>query len=433
MRRTAVIERDMVQRTGPRFLNLACLPEQVFMKAEAHPAFMHGPRLRRALTSVPPLPKDALEAAASVLASGHLFRYGEHAAEGTWVARLEQAFAEHLGARFAVAVNSGGSAIHLAMRSLGVGSGDVVAMNAFTLAPVPGAVEHLGASVALVDIDEDLRCDLEDLKRCFVEQQPTAFLLSHMRGHVADMDAIVALCTAHDVALIEDCAHTLGATYDGRPTGRFGVAGCFSLQTWKQINAGEGGILVTDDEDLAARAILASGAYMLHAQHGTPPPEDVVQRWAASTPNLSMRLNEVAAAVALPQLATLEERNARWRAIHDRLASGLANLPGLRLPVALPQVLPAPTSLQFVADLPAEVLQASLDACAARGVPIKWFGRDRPVGFTSTHRNWGYVPSRSLPKGDGVLAGLCDVRLPADLSDEDVDTIVAVVRLAFGH
>ena len=421
----------MVQRTGPRFLNLACLPEQVFMKAEAHPAFMHGPRLRRALTSVPPLPKDALEAAASVLASGHLFRYGEHAAEGTWVARLERAFAGHLGARFAVAVNSGGSAIHLAMRSLGIGPGDVVAMNAFTLAPVPGAVEHLGASVALVDIDENLRCDLDDLERCFVEQQPKAFLLSHMRGHVADMDAIVALCTAHDVALIEDCAHTLGATYDGRPTGRFGVAGCFSLQTWKQINAGEGGILVTDDEDVAARAILASGAYMLHAQHGTPPAEDVVQRWAASTPNLSMRLNEVAAAVALPQLATLEERNARWRTIHDRLADGIRAIQGLRVPTPLPKVVTSPTSLQFIVDRPTDGLETVLQACAERGVPIKWFGRGRPEGFTSTHRHWGYVTERDLPKGDEVMTGLCDIRLPGDLTDGEVDIIVEVVRAAF--
>jgi len=247
------------------------------------------------------------------------------------------------------------------------------------------------------------------------------------------MDAIVALCTAHDVALIEDCAHTLGATYDGRPTGRFGVAGCFSLQTWKQINAGEGGILVTDDEDVAARAILASGAYMLHAQHGTPPSEDVVQRWAASTPNLSMRLNEVAAAVALPQLATLEERNERWRAIHDRLAAGLEGLEGLRLPTPLPQVVTSPTSLQFIANMPPEDLEVRLEACAERGVPIKWFGRHVPLGFTSVHRHWGYVETRALPKGDAVLSGLCDVRLPGDLTDDEVDTIAAVIRLAFGR
>ncbi len=403
------------------------------MKRQAHRPGMEGPRLDRPLTSVPMLPPASLQAANEVLEGGHLFRYGEHVAEGTWVARLERAFAEHLGARYAVAVNSGGSAIHLALRSAGVAPGDVVLMNAFTLAPVPGAVEHLGAKVVLVDIDEDLRCDLVDLERCLREQRPAAFLLSHMRGHVADLEAVAALCEAHGVPLIEDCAHTLGATFNGVPTGRFGLAGCYSLQTWKQINAGEGGVLVTDDEDVAARAILASGAYMLHAQHGTPPSEEAIQRWAARTPNLSMRLNEVAAAVALPQLATLESRNERWRAIHDRLAAGLEGLEHLRLPTPLPQVVTSPTSLQFMAKMPPEDLEARLEACAERGVPIKWFGRSVPLGFTSVHRHWGYVETRALPKGDAVLAGLCDVRLPADLTDDEVDTIAAVVRDAFAH
>ena len=178
-----------------------------------------------------------------------------------------------------------------------------------------------------------------------------------MRGHVADMAGVVALCEAHGVILIEDCAHTLGASYDGTPTGLFGAAGCFSLQTWKQINAGEGGIIVTDDEDLAARAILASGAYMLHAQHGTPPSEDVIQRWAPHTPNCSMRLNELAAAIALPQLASLEERNDAWRAIYNRLEAGVRGLPNLRVPHTLDAVVHAPTSFQFIADLPAEAIE----------------------------------------------------------------------------
>ncbi|MEC7279984.1 MAG: aminotransferase class I/II-fold pyridoxal phosphate-dependent enzyme, partial [Candidatus Thermoplasmatota archaeon] len=174
---------------------------------------MEGPRLERALTSVPPLPPAAMEGAAAVLDSARLFRYGEHVPEGTWVARLERAFAEHFGTRFAVAVNSGGSAMFLALRSAGVESDDVVLLNAFTLAPVPGAIEHLGAKVVLVDVDGDLRVDLEDLEQAILEHQPKAFLLSHMRGHVADMAGVVALCKAHGVILIEDCAHTLGASY----------------------------------------------------------------------------------------------------------------------------------------------------------------------------------------------------------------------------
>ncbi|GIR77338.1 MAG: hypothetical protein CM15mP79_2750 [Methanobacteriota archaeon] len=189
------------------------------------------------------------------------------------------------------------------------------------------------------------------------------------------------------------CPHP-GASYDGTPTGLFGAAGCFSLQTWKQINAGEGGIIVTDDEDLAARAILASGAYMLHAQHGTPPSEDVIQRWAPHTPNCSMRLNELAAAIALPQLASLEERNDAWRAIYNRLEAGVRVLPNLRVPRTLDEVVHAPTSFQFMQTCRLRSLNTS-GGCAERGVPIKWFGRPQATGFTSVHRHWGYVEARA--------------------------------------
>ena len=105
---------------------------------------------------------------------------------------------------------------------------------------------------------------------------------------------------------------------------------------------------------------------MLHAQHGTPPSEDVIQRWAPHTPNCSMRLNELAAAIALPQLASLEQRNDAWRAIYDRLEAGVRDLPNLRVPRTLDKVVHAPTSFQFMADLPAEDIEQCLAACAER-------------------------------------------------------------------
>ena len=172
---------------------------------------------------------------------------------------------------------------------------------------------------------------------------------------------------------------------------------------------------------------------MLHAQHGTPPSEAAIRRWAPYTPNCSMRLNELAAAIALPQLASLEERNDAWRAIYSRLEAGVRGLPNLRVPHTLDAVVHAPTSFQFIAEMPADAIEHRLAVCAERGVPIKWFGRPQATGFTSVHRHWGYVEARALPKGDTVLAGLCDVRLPSDLTIEEVDTIVAVIRLAFGH
>ena len=96
-------------------------------------------------------------------------------------------------------------------------------------------------------------------------------------------------------------------------------------------------------------------------------------------------------------------------------------------------VVHAPTSFQFIAEMTADAIEHRLAVCAERGVPIKWFGQELATGFTSVHRHWGYVEARPLPKGDAVLAGLCDIRLPSDLTEQEVDTIVAVVRLAFGH
>ena len=128
-----------------------------------------------------------------------------------------------------------------------------------------------------------------------------------MRGHFGDLEEIQKLCKEHGVLLIEDCAHTLGGEWNGKKTGTFGIAGCFSLQTYKQINAGEGGIIITDDEDLAAKAILYSGSYGLHHQNGNAPSKEVFAKYEGMIPNYSLRLNELAAAVSLPQLDSLNQ------------------------------------------------------------------------------------------------------------------------------
>ena len=120
--------------------------------------------------------------------------------------------------------------------------------------------------------------------------------------------------------VIEDCAHTMGASWSGRPTGTFGDVACFSTQTFKHINSGEGGLLVTDNEDFAARAMLRSGSYMLYSQHGARPGLEVFDRHRLTTPNCSMRMSNLVAAILRPQLPLIEERNNRWRAIYDRLA-----------------------------------------------------------------------------------------------------------------
>ena len=379
-------------------------------------------------TAQPPIPPAGVERANELMASGRLFRYGEAGAEELDVARLEADFATLVGADYCVALNSCGAAMAVALKASGVESGDRVMMNAFTLAPVPGAVAHVGAEPIFIGVTDDLVIDLADARRVMEQRRARFLLLSHMRGHIADLDAVMDLAQEFDVTVIEDCAHTMGATWRDRPTGTFGKVGCFSTQAFKHVNSGEGGLLVTNDPDTAARAILLSGSYMLYEQHGAGPPAAVFERHRLDVPNFSMRMSALAAAVARPQLSLLADRAEIWRARHDRIASGLKTDPRLALPTRPPNEGYVPSSIQFSAPTisPSE-LHAWIDRVADRGVPVKWFGRDEPVGFTSRFDHWRYAPEQALASTARVLATLCDMRIPLSMTASEADAIVEIL------
>ena len=159
--------------------------------------------------------------------------------------------------------------------------------------------DSAGAEPVFVGITSSYHIDFEDLKRAAEASGSKWLLLSHMRGNICDMDQLMVLCDELGLTLIEDCAHTMGAHWDGKPSGTFGTAACFSTQSFKHANSGEGGLLITSDEDLAARAILLSGAYMLYEQHGARPDTAVLDRHRFDVPNFSMRMSGLAAALAL--------------------------------------------------------------------------------------------------------------------------------------
>ncbi|MFN4058996.1 MAG: DegT/DnrJ/EryC1/StrS family aminotransferase [Roseinatronobacter sp.] len=218
------------------------------------------------------IPTVAQERVAALMADGWLHRSGEAGTRGaSSAARLEAAMAALTGRRYAVALNSCGSALFLALKGAGVGPGEKVLANAFTLGPVTGSVLHCGAVTVAFGITPDLTLDLDDLTAKAQGTGARVLLLSQMRGHMSDMCRLMPLAQELGLILIEDCAHTMGARWGDVPSGRFGLAGCFSLQSGKHANAGEGGVLVTDDAEPAARASLHSGSYLLYAQHGAAP------------------------------------------------------------------------------------------------------------------------------------------------------------------
>jgi dTDP-4-amino-4,6-dideoxygalactose transaminase len=386
-------------------------------------------RLTIDLSQPPDIPPESIAAAERVLRSGWLHRYGETLGENSEASLLEDEFAMFTGSKYCVAANSCGATMFLALLGAGVKPGDAVLMNAFTLAPVPGAIAHAGATHVLVEITEDLTIDLTDLERKAVASGAKVLLLSHMRGHSPDMVQLMDIAHRLGLTVIEDCAHTMGASFAGQPSGTLGAVGCYSLQAYKHINAGEGGLLVTDDPDIAARAILTSGSYMLYRQHKRRPPDHVFERWKDITPNYSMRMSNLVAAIARPQLALLPERARVWNDRHDRLTAGLSTIPGVTLPRRPQAEAYVQSSIQFsVAALDVVPFEHFLDRCRARGVYLKWFGSRVPQGYTSLSEHWRYLAEPHTPPLTAeVLARLCDMRIPLTLTARHCDTIVEII------
>ena len=390
---------------------------------------MEKPVFTGNFTQQEPIPEAAIAAALDVMRSGRLHRYNLLPGDEGEVAALEREFAAFTGARFALAVASGGYAMSCAMRAICVQAGDKILSNGWTLAPVPGAIASLGAIPVFVETTQDLTIDLDDLAHKARESGARVLLLSNMRGHICDMDRLMTIARAHDLQVIEDCAHTMGAAWRGVASGRHGVVGCYSTQTYKHINSGEGGLIVSDDPEIMARAVVLSGSYMLYGKHTAAPPVEMFENVKYETPNISGLMDHLRAAILRPQLAALPQQVARWNALYRMLEAGLRNIAGLRVIERPPQESIVGSSFQFLLpDWPADRMRALLAACAARGVELKWFGAAEPVAFTSRYYSWRYAPPQRLPRTDAILAGLIDMRLPLTFSEADVRMIAEIIR-----
>ncbi|MCA0045254.1 DegT/DnrJ/EryC1/StrS family aminotransferase [Celeribacter litoreus] len=384
-------------------------------------------------TQQEPIPEEAIEAAVAVMRSGRLHRYNTLPNEKGEVALLEEEFAAYTGAKYCLAVASGGYALGAALRALEVQPGEPVLTNAFTLAPVPGAIAAVGANPVFVGVTEGLVIDLDDLQVKIAETGSKVLMLSHMRGHIVDMDALMYICNGAGVAVIEDCAHTMGASWDGVPSGRHGVIGCYSTQTYKHINSGEGGLLVTDDEELAARAIMLSGSYMLYGKHSAGPAPEVFEKIKYVTPNVSGRMDHLRASILRVQLRNLPEQVEKWNARYRVVEEGLRGTPGLTL-IERPQAEQyVASSFQFlVMDWSDERIEALVAGCLSRGVELKWFGAPEPVAFTSRYESWRYAEPQSLPESDRILRAIMDMRLPLTFTLQDCALIARIISEEVG-
>ncbi|MCP5072219.1 MAG: aminotransferase class I/II-fold pyridoxal phosphate-dependent enzyme [Rhodobacteraceae bacterium] len=376
-----------------------------------------------------PLPEAAIEAAVRIMRHGRLHRYNVVNGEIAEAAALELEFAAFTGAKYCLAVASGGYALAAALKAAGAKPGVKVLTNAFTLAPVPGAIANAGCEPVFVEVTDHLVMDLDDLAQKIKSSGARFLMLSHMRGHIVDMEALMLICDGAGVKVIEDCAHTMGAEWNGTPSGRHGIAACYSTQTFKHLNSGEGGLLITDDAELMARATMLSGSYMLYERHTAGAPFDTFADIRLDTPNCSGRMDNLRAAILRPQLAELRDQCEAWNARYRRIESGLCNVSGLKRITRPEKEAYVMSSFQFLLpEFPAEAMTKVVKACENRGVELKWFGADQPSGFTSRHNSWRYVNPQDLPQTDRILAGLLDLRLPLTFSLEDCDLIARIIR-----
>ncbi|MFK7730920.1 MAG: DegT/DnrJ/EryC1/StrS family aminotransferase [Pseudomonadales bacterium] len=390
-------------------------------------------RFDKSFTQQEAIPDEGIAAAIEVMQSGRLHRYNtidDQPSETDW---LEIEFSEYLGVSYALACASGGYAIQVALRSAGVKSGDHVFCNAYTLAPVPGAIHNLGAIPVFIETTDQYTIDCDHLEQEARRGRAQYLLLSHMRGHLVDMDRLMAICVAHNITLIEDCAHTMGASWDGKKSGTWGKVSCFSCQTYKHINSGEGGFLVSNDEQLMARAVIYSGSYMLYGKHKAAPSAAAFDTVKYTTPNFSGRMDNLRAAILRPQLRQLEQQCARWNELYDALERELRDESEIYLPRRPLKESFVGSSLQF--SLPrfeAKEIEVLVANCSARGVELKWFGRDEPQGYTSRMDSWRYLEDLpDLPNTQRVLAHMLDIRLPLTFDESDCKVLAAIIKDAY--
>ena len=263
---------------------------------------------------------EELEALARVIESKNLFRYYGVGDGPDEVASFEREFAELTGAKHALCVNAGSAALICALIGAGVGEGDEVIVPAYTWNATPNAVLASRALPILAEVDESLTIDPADVERR-ITPRTRAILPVHMRGAPAAMDKLVAIAKKHELVLIEDVCQAAGATYRGRRLGTFGDAGAFSLQFNKIITTGEGGVMITDRDDLLDLALdVHDCANSVRRGVGLP-------KFAG----YNFRASELTGAMARVQLTRLDGLLERMRSNHARLAAQVGGLPGLEL------------------------------------------------------------------------------------------------------
>jgi len=261
---------------------------------------------------------EVIEGIRDVLASGWLTL-------GPETTSFEEEFSTAHSSDHGIAVNSCTSALYTSLRSLGIGDGDTVVVPAMTFSATANVVRLLGADVVLCDVTETGNMDPENLARQLERYDVAAVMPVHLYGAPADMPEICRLADEHDVAVIEDCAHAPGASLNGKPVGSFGDAGCYSFYATKNMTTGEGGMVVTSDDELAERV------RKIRNHHQTKSPDEKQDNWGYDVDGLgfNFRMSEIQAVMGRSQIDRLPSMNEARRDVAQRYLDELEEIPGI--------------------------------------------------------------------------------------------------------
>ena len=310
--------------------------------------------------------QEELESIQEIFADGGiLFRHGFDAMRnGRYrVIEFENAFAEYLGAKHALAVTSGTAALKVALKALGIGPGDEVITQSFTFIATAEAIADAGAKPVVVNIDDSLNMDAGELEGA-INKRTKAILPVHMLGVAADMDAIGTIAKSYNLPVLEDNCESLGAEWDGRKLGTGGTACAFSLDFGKVITTGEGGMITTDDEEIYK----LGKEYHDHGHESNPnlPRGRDTRRMFG----FNFRMTELQAAVGLAQVRKLDFIVESNRRNYARLSEGLSNIDGISF-----RSIPAkckPLCDTFIFELPsAELAQKFVQKMGEKGLGTK--------------------------------------------------------------
>jgi dTDP-4-amino-4,6-dideoxygalactose transaminase len=337
---------------------------------------------------------------------------------GPRVAEFEMQFSGYCGAGHALAVSSGTAALHLAVLALGCGPGDEVVLPSLNFVAAANAVTVTGARPVFCDVvgDADLNLSPADLEAA-IRPATKALIILHYGGNPCQMDAILEIAERHRLPIIEDAAHAPGADWRGRKCGTIGRVGCFSFFSNKNLPTGEGGLVVTDDQELADRIRLLRSHGMTsltwdrHRGHANT--YDVLE------PGFNYRLDEIRAAIGLVELRRLEAENAARRRLAARYRERLEGVKGITVTFPARDDRVLSSQHLVVVLLPEDVSRSDVQAALVKeGIQTSVH---YPPIHTFTH--YAALPQRRLPQTEAVARRLLTLPLFGHMTEEQLNLV----------